>query len=321
MDYSKCSFYNMKSKKKLFDLLYIKDDVSYNFLINNYKVFLKNGDRLVETPIQKLLVVHKRIKQLLDYSIVGQLPNYIICKKKSSWMEVGNYHKSSNSIASIDISKFFPSVTYIMIYDLFIKKFKTSKIVAEILTNIITVNHDNLLLSKEINNFIENINSTRKVKIENIHLPTGSPVSVLLAELVCLDMYKIIRNYCNEKSIVFTVYVDDITLSSMYCVNYHNIQRVIKIVHYFGFEINTNKTRRYNCDKSDSLLTGLVKKKRSTILTPKYDFENKLKKDIHSEFTDDILLKIRSRLCIIKYTNKKMYNYYSKLLNEKSSNI
>lgn len=317
MDFSSCHFYNMKSKKKIFESLYI-DDKLLKKISNDYRVYISKKDgkeRLVEEPKGELKRVQKRIKQLLDKTLVKNFPEYIMCKKNSSWIDVAKYHKFSNTIISFDISKFFPSISYDKIVRMFTKHLKTSTTVAEILAQLISIDYEKIYVKKEVDEWYKKENEKRKHPLPNKHLSTGSAVSVMIAELVGYDMFEEMNAYCKKHGFLFTTYVDDLHISSVNRISKVHCKKILAIIKKNGFEYNNQKLRVY-LPNSDAIITGVVKKRRDSKITIKYSMENKIA-DWLNHFDNDNKQKIKSMLNTIKLIDAKKFNYYNKALQKK----
>ncbi len=312
MDFSSNAFYNLKSKKRLFELLYI-DESNINSVILNYKIYLiKNNDkgRIIEEPINDLKRIHKRIKQLLDKNISLELPNYILCKKNSSWMDVIKSHINSNYFALLDISKFFPSISFDMIVRLFTKYFKTSTVVARYIASFLTVDYDLVKPSKNVVEWFEDVNNVRKKSLPSKHLCTGSPVSVLISELASLDMFDEIKNYCEEKNLIFTTYVDDIQISSSNKIYRYEEKKILSIIRKYEFESNNKKIKHYNLN-NDVNIIGVVKKGGTKEVTITYKVQNKLINLIKNNIDGIENKRIDSLLRLVKLIDIKKYKYFS----------
>lgn len=314
MDFTNCHFYNMKSKKKLLKCLYIDEKDLYDSF-NDYNVYIShkgNKCRLIEEPLNRLLQLQKRIKQLFDKHISFSLPSYMLCKKNSSWLNVIEIHRNNQNVLAFDISKFFPSVTYEMVMKLFTKHFQTSPIVAELLARIVTIDYSKIKIQTAVTDWLCQANLNRRKKISMHHLCTGSCVSVLISELVAYDMFEEINQFCLSKKYSFTVYVDDIHVSSSTKFSKSDSRKIIKTIKSYGFESNTGKMRIYTRE-NDAILTGVVKKKKSNEITIKYEMQNKLEQLIHSNISGLNNLKIIGLLNTIKLIDKRKFIYYQNI--------
>lgn len=315
MDFTKSHFYNMKSKSKLLQCLYL-DDSSFHNILNQYRVYISIKDgktRLVEEPLGELKRVQKRIKQLLDKNISNYLPEYILCKKNSSWVDVSKKHMNSTTVIAFDISKFFPSIDYSQIVKLFTKHFKTSTTVAKMLTSLLCIDHNNVKISEKVNEWICDVNSKRKRKLPYCHLSTGSSASVIVAELVAYDMFEEVKCVCKKQHFVFTAYMDDLHISSSSKISKIYSKKIINIIRKYGYEVNEKKMRVY-LPEHDAIITGVVKKKNSQGMTIKYSMEKKLRDLIDAGITKENKNKIISLLNTIRQIDEKKYFYYKKII-------
>jgi RNA-directed DNA polymerase len=131
-------------------------------------------------------------------------------------------------------------------------------------------------LTIDLKNFFGNISNTRihqhligrgltwaearvMTRIVTLHrrLPQGAPTSTILANLIFAPTAMLLENFCKEKGITFTVFVDDLTFSSSKNFKHH-INQLLKIISAGGFFINHKKVhyRKYGCE-----ITGLIVKK------------------------------------------------------------
>ncbi len=251
----------------------------------------------------------------MDKTLSSNFPEYIMCKKKSSWIDVAKVHKFSNIIIAFDISKFFPSIEYNKIVKMFTKHFKTSTIVAKILAQLVSIDYEKISVKKEIDEWYKKTNEKRKYTLPSKHLSTGSSVSVMIAELVGYDMFEEINNYCKKHKFLFTTYVDDLYISSTYRISKAHCKKVLKLIKKNGFEYNGEKLKVY-LPNSDAIITGVVKKRNDSKITIKYSMEKKITEWING-FDNDKKQKIKSMLNIIKLIGINKFNHYNTLLQMK----
>lgn len=75
----------------------------------------------------------------------------------------------------------------------------------------------------------------------NYELPQGDPTSTLIANLVFKKTGDKIDKYCKEKDIIFTIFVDDVTLSSKKEFK-DKIPYILDIIINDGYKISHKKT-------------------------------------------------------------------------------
>lgn len=90
-------------------------------------------------------------------------------------------------------------------------------------------------------------------------LPTGAPTSPLLANIALTPIDSCIINLIKDKNIVYTRYMDDITLSTQ--DNYRNwnlIYDIETIFNYYNYESNKRKTKWKTVGQQDNIkITGV----------------------------------------------------------------
>ena len=135
-------------------------------------------------PSRASYPVHVHIFKLLQRI---ELPDYLQSGVSGrSYITNAKAHLGTKKTYTVDIKKFYPSVSRAMVYTFFRGTMKCSEDVAGILANISTCDG---------------------------HIPTGSSLSQLLAYMACKNMFDEIHAACTEAGIVMTCYVDDLTFS------------------------------------------------------------------------------------------------------------
>jgi hypothetical protein len=142
------------------------------------------GTRDVENPAKTLKKAQARIARWLS-SIAP--PDYLFCPVKGRcYVSNAAQHKDHRVVHCLDIRKYFPNTSNRRVYWFFNKVMKCSNDIAAILTKI----------------------STYKG-----HLPTGSPLSPIMAYFAHHDVWEAIAALCNQYGYTLTVYIDDVTVS------------------------------------------------------------------------------------------------------------
>jgi len=308
--YKKNAFYNLKSVKKLFSYLYI-DNLDF---VNDYIVYIHKG-RLIEESGKQLKKVQKRILKLLNYNISGMMPKYVYSKKGSSWIDNGLSHKDSIHFYKLDISKFYPSIGRERVFYFFYYKMKTSKDVANILADILSVDIKSLELNNDVLNLYNELKLSTNGKIKRNHLPTGAPTSAILSILVNLDMFYELNQVANLNGLIFSVYIDDLTFSSKYKIGNNIVSKINNIINKNKYNINKHKSKTLNNNRENILITGVVIKKQSNKITIK----NKLSKNIYlyiknKEQNKAIPINIEGMINTVKQISKKDYNRFNKYI-------
>lgn len=187
-------FFRLSNKKRLAELLGVECQELNNFskstLPTQYNIFTDRQTlRFITEPVDELLVVHKKLLKLL---VRIAPPNYIhSATRKRSYKTNAEAHINSENIIKIDIKKFFPSVKFHYIHNFFSNTLLCSPDIAFILARLCTV----------------------QTKKHGVHLPTGSCISPILSFLANQRLFDSINEKCSELGCIFTLYVDDITVS------------------------------------------------------------------------------------------------------------
>ncbi len=217
------------------------------------------GQRIICQPAKKL----KGLQAWLLVNILNKTKTSESCKgfeKGSSILDNVKPHRGSNTVLSIDIEDYFPSINSKQVYNIFYT-IGYNKLMATVFTNICTCNG---------------------------FLPQGSPCSPRLANLVSWMLDVRIQGYVGRRGINYTRYADDMTFSGLKPKTVTNIIPVVKsILLDEGFKINSSKTRIAGAARAKRI-TGLIlsdnscgigkqeyKKLRSKIYHLALDKENK----------------------------------------------
>lgn len=245
--------YHLTTKKQMGKLLG-KTINELNKLLseNNYRVFSieKNGkQREIQTPAFNLDIVHTRIASLL---VRLKVPDYLHSGIKGrSNITNAKIHIGNHPVLTMDIKKFYPSVTQKSIYHFFNTTMNSAPDVSGILAKLCTYDS---------------------------HVPTGSRLSMPLSFWANYKMYKNIHLLCLRKGVMMSVFVDDLTFSGKN-VNELFKNNVEKIIKNAGLIVHPDKTQLYSHD-NPKLITGVIIDKNGMKV------RNKHHKDIYTLFTD-----------------------------------
>jgi len=252
--------YQLEAKGKLSDILEmpIKELNTLVAQNDNFDIFYlyENGKpRKVESPKYKLRKIHERLFTLLQRIAT---PEYLHSGiKKRSYISNARQHLQSAFALKVDISKFYPSVKRASIKQMFLEQFLCSEDVAAFLADLCSVNNDG-----------------GHGKADG-HVPTGSPLSQLLAYYTHKKLFDRLEEYALSRSLIMTCYVDDVTFSGNK-INGTDCEAISKIIHRSGLKPNRKKTRLY--------VPGKVKKITGVILKEGKEFvPNSLRKRIYEQ--------------------------------------
>lgn len=215
--------FNIKSKKYLAFVLKeersLLKEISKNpqeFYRFAPKTIEKNGKkktRNIEEPNFILKPIHRKIHILLSEI---PAPDYLFSKKKSSCVLNAKAHVNCHgSTLNIDIENFFPSTSRIRVQQFFGYFLQYPRDVADFMADICTVNN---------------------------HIPTGSPLSLMLAFWANKPMFDELNKLAASRKIKMTIYVDDISFTGV-AVNDSFKNKVTEIVNRYNHSINPDKVR------------------------------------------------------------------------------
>lgn len=175
----------------------------------------KGNLKALQTNLYKFLSTHATIP---TYAYGGM--------KGKDNIKNARYHQGNKYVFTTDIKSFFPSITYTMVFQMFIREGCTPSI-ARILTKLTTWKYN---------------------------LPQGTSTSSIIANLVFKPIGSQIEKIAKEKGIKFTTFIDDITMSSK--TDFKDaLPEIIKIIEEGGFKISRGKTHYKTCDP---IITGVI---------------------------------------------------------------
>ena len=185
--------YRLSNKRKLAELLDIDKEqlnLASSSLSELYKKYVDGKTkRQIEEPHGLLLDVQRRILKLLSRL---ELPSYLhSAVKLRSYRTNAAAHLESANVFKIDIQKFYRAVKFKSVYLFFLNTLNCAPDIAVLLANLCTT---------------ESADDGR-------HLPTGSCLSPIVSFLANQQMFENIAELCKLNSSIFTLYVDDITIS------------------------------------------------------------------------------------------------------------
>jgi len=254
-DINQCLLYRTGSLKKLAEKL----SVSYSDLMsqsNNPNFgFKEDKGKIYYPPIGKLRKIHDRVFRLLKYV---NTPDYLKSDKKgSSNVLNAGAHNPNHSLVKTDIKNYFPSVSEDKLFLFLNKKLQISNSVAKCLC---------------------------KLLCRNGKLVKGSPASGLLAFWSNIDMFNKIHQICSEHGFKFTLYVDDISISSS---GFHPsiLRRVNGVLKQNGYQHHKHRVYKPSQEKvitGVSLHNNKYRPTKSTLLKKRRDFSPCVNKGVQS---------------------------------------
>lgn len=170
------------------------------------------GTRTIDAPCPELKAIQRHIYAYLVQ--FADVPAYVFggIKGKDAVHNAAE-HKKQKYVFQTDIKSFFPHITAKMVYETMCRV-GFSADVARIITKLTTIKK---------------------------HLPQGSPASPYIANLAFVPCGNEIAQFCNKYGLVFTTYIDDVTISADWDFKLLT-NEVLDIMKSHGFKISYDKT-------------------------------------------------------------------------------
>jgi hypothetical protein len=182
------------------------------------------GTRPVEDPVAPLKRVQGRIAKMLARI---EPPAFLFCPVKGRcYVSNAARHRDNRVVHCLDIKKFFPSTPRVRVIWFFQTIMQCRGDVAGLLGDLCTFDG---------------------------HLPTGSPLSPILAYYSYHDMWAEIAAFCTDRGYTLTVYVDDVTISGAK-VPIVDIWQVRRMIHRTG--LRYHKLKHYVDTPAE--ITGVI---------------------------------------------------------------
>ena len=265
MDLTTCKLYGIKRKRDIRVLLKINSKKNISQICNLYKPYIANkGKKRLIEPIdsKELKSIQKRIQILLkdikyDENIFSGIPG-------KSYIDNGLYHLESKYVFALDINKFFPNISREKVYKFFKNKLMNSSDVAEILTDLCTVNLEKI--SNLDNNVLDYLKDNKIHQMK--HIPTGSSISCIMSYLSNIDMFNEISNVAKISGCKVSIYVDDVVISSNKMINNEIINKIISIIKRNGYNIQKKKLKKYYSNEFKRVTGNIISKDGNKLVLP-----------------------------------------------------
>lgn len=248
MDLKKSRLFGLTHLSDLEELL--EEDLSQFVCSKNlwrqYHIQLVDGTRIIEAPNNKLKKIQQSILSIFNKF---EYPDYLYSIRGRSFIKgTASHIRTANHIIKLDVHKFFLSTGREKVYRFWKDSMQESASVANVLTNLTTVDLRTCSLSN-VTGFLQNN------KLCMSHLGFGLPTSVVLSFLCNLDMFTELEQFALSNSMTLSVFVDDIILSREKRIFREDFDSVKRIIMNHGYKIN-KKSRYQNGDKP-VVVTGL----------------------------------------------------------------
>jgi len=252
---NQCALYRCTTRKRLARLLHIDYDELKTISkdVQYFKFQIKKKDNLTQrtitAPRERLKHLQSRILHLLQPI---ETPSWLISGQRGKcYIDNGVYHRACDYMLAVDIRSFYDNCKRDAVYRFFVDTLITEPDVAKILTDLVT--HDG-------------------------GIPTGCPTSQIIAYYSYQQMFKEIACVAEEYGCRFSLYVDDMTFSSMQAFSPKQLAREVDIIlRRYGHRPKYRKTKYYSREEAKPI-TGVVLKDWQLLLP------NSLQKKIYDSF-------------------------------------
>ena len=211
-------FFKLRTRKKLAELLKLtpsdlrKLAAAADGLYSEFDVPKKSGgQRGVENPRRDLKLVQRTIARLLARV---SPPDYLFCPVKGRcYVSNAGQHRGQRVVHCLDVRKYFPSTPSKRVFWFFRTIMLCEIDVAATLTSLACYRG---------------------------HLPTGSPLSPIMAYFAHYDVWETIAAKCKAHGYRLTVYIDDVTISGA-TINPRVIWDIKQAIHRSGLRYHKEK--------------------------------------------------------------------------------
>lgn len=230
---NKSPLYKASNKRRLCDILNVSySDLKELLIKNNYWVYdTKNpGEkkRTIYAPKPPIKKVQKRFQILLSRII---LPGYLFSGKKGyCHIDNAQYHVSSKYFIVSDIRKFYTSCKREYVFKFFRNTLKMADDVAWLLVDLVTYED---------------------------FIPTGSPTGQIIAFLSYQLTFDRINRLSKDKNVLFSLFVDDMTFSSVNPFPRNFIFSVENELKKVNLQLHSKKTKKIH-PKQYKKVTGCI---------------------------------------------------------------
>lgn len=170
------------------------------------------GFREVENPKRDLKKVQARLARILA---AIDPPDFLFCPvKRRCYVTNAAAHRRNRVVQCLDIKKFFPSTPQRRVFWFFNEVMSCGRDISGLLA---------------------------KLACFQGHLPTGSPLSPIMAYFSFYDLWSEIDEFCKARSYTFTVYIDDVTISGAKVPKF-DVWKVRRMMHKRGLVAHKMKT-------------------------------------------------------------------------------
>lgn len=193
--------------------------------------------RHIDNPVDPLKALQKKINKRILRSVMLILPKQMIGGiPGKSIVHCAKFHTKQEMVVTLDLRDCFPSINNQKVYSIWSQTLNVGRRNSALLTQLTTF-------------------QTR--------LPQGAATSLALCNLALLPLFEEIKVYCEPRSISFTFYVDDITLSGKHNEVLISMKPIISMIQKYGYAIRSKKIRKMPASQKQIVNSVLVNSKVS----------------------------------------------------------
>lgn len=207
------------------DLISLSHDENYN---EWPKKQVGKKDRIIEEPNKKLAQVLKSLHYILQKI---ETPSWLLSGMRGiKPSDNAEFHKINRFMVNVDIEAFFQSTKREFVYRCFKDIFDQKGDVASLLADLATYKG---------------------------HIPTGTSISQDMAFWAYKQLFERIQKLCQSKEILMSVWVDDITFSSLSRFPNTWVKDIEKMAKMVELNLKKSKTKKYGA-KDFKCVTGSI---------------------------------------------------------------
>lgn len=234
-----------------------------NFSINKQT----HGMRDINAPLPTLDILQHFIKDNILDSYPQRVSKYAKAyKQNTSIKENVRFHRSSNYVIKLDVVDFFGNIDNKKVFLLF-KSMGFSPEIASILSVLCSLNDHSI--------------------------PQGSVTSPQISNMIMFDFDNCIGNYAIQKSVRYTRYADDITISGNNIADLKSVSHEIyRLLYKMGLRLNSRKSRLLYPNQKQRI-TGITV---NSVLNVDIKVRQNLRLELHHYLSDHSDYHLRSKL-------------------------
>ncbi len=227
---------------------YIKRSVQYTkYFYRKFTITKKDGGtRTLLEPLPSLKEIQNWILTniLYKHKVSRYAKGYI---PKRSIKDHVRYHTNEKSVMTLDVEKFFNTISFSLVEDIFLE-IGYSKLISNLLTKLC---------------FLEG------------ELPQGAPTSPYISNIILIDFDEAISKYCSSKNLKYTRYADDLAFSGD--IKKTELIHLVRVeLKKVGLRLNKDKIKLMK-QNQPQIISGIIVNKKAQVSKAK---RNKIRNEM-----------------------------------------